>query len=166
MYCRVTQAPFVARIRLSAVTIGWYHVGLNHRRFRMHKRNMRQSVQVNCSKTSTERNADAAYRISIEEGACDLAVIEALLESSRKGSQPVAVSSISWSSQNLKEQRCGWKPMLDQCQDSLHFWKSEVKCDNGSQLCKVFQYPFWVQFDEQHLSLQSKALHTMTVTSS
>lgn len=61
----------------------------------MHKRNMRQSVQVNCSKTSTERNADAAYRISIEEGACDLAVIEALLESSRKGSQPVAVSSIS-----------------------------------------------------------------------
>ena len=56
---------------------------------------MRPWLQVNCSKTSKEHDADAAHRISIEEGARDLAVIEALLESSKTGSQSVAVSSIS-----------------------------------------------------------------------
>lgn len=39
-------------------------------------------------------DSDAAYRISIWEGARDLAVVEALLESSRQSSKAVSVKSV------------------------------------------------------------------------
>lgn len=55
--------------------------------------------QVNQSKGSTAKPADAAfadavYRTSVEEGARDLAVIEALLQSSRSGSKTVQVIEV------------------------------------------------------------------------
>ena len=53
-------------------------------------------LQVNSSKDSKQTmDGDAAYRISIWEGARDLAVVEALLESSRQSSKAVSVKSVS-----------------------------------------------------------------------
>ena len=52
-------------------------------------------VQVNSTKdTKIEPETDAAYRISIKEGARDLAVVQALLESSRQASKTVSVHSV------------------------------------------------------------------------
>lgn len=46
------------------------------------------------SKGSSQDISDAAYRTSVEEGARDLAVVEALLESSRQGSQTVHIKEV------------------------------------------------------------------------
>ena len=55
-------------------------------------------AQVNAaqgrSKGSSQDISDAAYRTSVEEGARDLAVVEALLESSRQGSQTVRIKEV------------------------------------------------------------------------
>ena len=56
-------------------------------------------AQVNQSKGNTAKSADAAYadavyRTSVEEGARDLAVIEALLQSSRSASKTVQVIEV------------------------------------------------------------------------
>ena len=55
-------------------------------------------AQVNAaqgsSTVSSQDISDAAYRTSVEEGARDLAVVEALLESSRQGSQAVHVRDV------------------------------------------------------------------------
>lgn len=56
-------------------------------------------AQVNQSKGSTAKPADAAYadavyRTSVEEGARDLAIIEALLQSSRSASKTVHVIEV------------------------------------------------------------------------
>ncbi len=58
------------------------------------------AVQVNASRhTDPPGEADAAYqdavhRTSVEEGARDLAVIEALLQSSKDGSKTVHVTGV------------------------------------------------------------------------
>ena len=52
------------------------------------------------SKSTAEELSDPVYRTSVEEGARDLAVVEALLESSRQGSAAVPVRNISSVSAN------------------------------------------------------------------
>lgn len=52
-------------------------------------------VQVHATENGNQQlDMDAAHRISNEEGARDLAVVEAMLESSRQGSKFVSVSSV------------------------------------------------------------------------
>ena len=52
-------------------------------------------MQVNASKQGNKGvDADAVYRTCVEEGARDLAVIEALLQSSKQGSKAVKVVSV------------------------------------------------------------------------